>query len=229
MSTASNPDGPKTLERLHQIEDRLNELQKSKRKFYNNPLIVGLIVGISCVLVSLILANHLDNLNEDKPATAEILITDYEIFDVNREQGLFEIGVPLQVENPMFSQRSFTIDQISISINVPDELRPELINISDYYKNRDWMESFAYSHGTPVTVKPGDVVEIDSRNAKHTFILTVPGEYRVKVRVDYFDSSSQRPPLYGYFDIHLSESGTIYTNNLEFPIKLEPFEDLGGP
>lgn len=91
------------------------------------------------------------------------------------------------------------------------------------------MESFAYSHGTPVTVKPGDVVEIDSRNAKHTFILIVPGEYRVKVRVDYFDSSSQRPPLYGYFDIHLSESGTIYTENLEFPIKLEPFEDLGGP
>lgn len=102
MSTASNPDGPKILERLHQIEDRLNELQKSKRKFYNNPLIVGLIVGISCVLVSLFLANHLDNLNEDKPATAEILNTDYEIFDVNREQGLFEIGVPLQVENPTF-------------------------------------------------------------------------------------------------------------------------------
>lgn len=229
MSTASNPDGSKTLERFQQIEDRLNELQKSKTKIYNNPLFVGLFCVSVSVLLSLFGAIILDNLSEDKPATAEILITDYDIFDVNREQGLFEIGVPLQVENPKFSQRSFTIDQISIFIDVPDELRPELINISDYYENRDWMESFAYSHGTPVTVKPGDVVEFDSRNAKHTFILTVPGEYKVKVRVDYFDSSSQRPPLYGYFDIHLSEHGTIYTENLEFPIKLEPFEDLGGP
>jgi hypothetical protein len=224
MSTALNPDGPKTLERLQQIEDRLDELQKVKSKSYNHPLVVGLL----CVVVSLIGANCLDNLSEDKPATAEILITDYDIFAENREQGLFEIGVPLQVENPKFSQRSFTIDQISISINVPDELRPELINISDYYENRDWIESFSYSHGTPMTVKPGDVVEIDSRNAKHTFILKVPGEYRVRVSVDYFDSSSKRPPLYGYFNIHLSEHGTIYTENLEFPIKLEPFEDLGG-
>jgi len=213
MSTASNPDGSETLERFQQIEDRLNELQKSKTKIYNNPLFVGLF----CVSVSVLLSLF-----------GAILITDYDIFDVNREQGLFEIGVPLQVENPKFSQRSFTIDQISIFIDVPDELRLELINISDYYENRDWMESFAYSHGTPVTVKPGDVVEFDSRNAKHTFILTVPGEYRVKVRVDYFDSSSQRPPLYGYFDIHLSEHGTIYTENLEFPIKLESFEDIEG-
>ena len=226
MSTASNPDDPKILER--QIEEILNKSQKFERKFYNKPLFVGLLCVIVSVVFSLIGAIYLDNLSEDKPATAEILITDYDIFDVNHDQGLFEIGVPLQVENPKFSQRSFTIDQISILISVPDELRPELINISDYYENRDWMESFAYSHGTSVTVKPGDVVEIDSQNAKHTFILTVPGEYKVKVRVDYYDSLSQRSPLYGYFTIHVSESGTIYTEDLEFPIKLESLEDIVG-
>ena len=228
MITTPNPDIPKILERLQQIEEILNESKYFKRKFYNKPLCIGLLCVVVRVGLSIIGAIYLDNLSEEKPATAEILITDYDIFGVNHEQGLFEIGVPLQVENPKFSQRSFTIDQISIFISVPDELRPELINISDYYENRDWMESFAYSHGTPVTVKPGDVVEIDSQNAKHTFILKVPGEYKVKVRVDYYDSLSKKSPLYGYFTIHVSESGTIYTEDLEFPIKLESLEDIVG-
>ena len=225
MNSTSNPDDPKILERIQQIEGRLNKLDKSKRKVYNHPLLIGLV----CVVFSLGGANYLDYLSEDEPTTAEIQITDYDIFGANHEQGLFEIGVPLRIENPKFSQRSFTIDQISIFINVPDELRPELINISDYYENRDWMDSFAYSRGTSITVKPGDVVEIDGQNAKHTFILTVPGEYKVKVRVDYSDSLSKRPSLCGYFNIHLSEHGTIYTKDLDFPIKLEPLEYIDDP
>ena len=217
MSTASNPDGQKTLERLQKIETRLDELQKVERKLYNNPLFVGIV----CIFLSLGGAFFLDNLNEDKPPKAEIKITGYDIVTVNRQQNLYDIGVNLHVENLVSSQHSFTIDQTSIFINVPDELRPELINISDYYKSREWMNSFSYSNGMPVTVKPGDYVEISSNEVKHTFTLIVPGEYTVRVLV-YKDSFPKI--LYGDFNIHLSEHGTIYTENIEFPIKLEPFE-----
>lgn len=217
MSTASNPDGQKTLERLEKIETRLNELQNVERKLFNNPLVVGIV----CVLLSIGGAFVLDNLNVDKPPKAEIKIIGYDIISENRQQNLYDIGVDLHVENLVSSQRSFTVDQTSIFINVPDELRPELINISDYYKSREWINSFSYSNGMPVTVKPGDYVEINSNDVKHTFTLIVPGEYTVRVLV-YKDSSPKI--LCGDFNIHLSEHGTIYTEDIEFPIKLEPFE-----
>lgn len=225
MSTASNPDGPKTLERLQQIEDRLDELEKIKGKFYNRPLAVGLVVGLFCVFSGLVGGYFFDSLYEDKPPKAEIKITGYDIISENRQQNLYDIGVDLQVENLVSSKRSFTVTQTSIFINVPDELRPELINISDYYINRNWITSFSHSNGIPLIVKPGDYVEINSNDIKHTFTLIVPGEYTIGVLV-YKDSSPKM--LYGEFNVHLSEHGTIYTEDIEFPIKLEPFEGFEG-
>lgn len=210
-------NGKDTPER---IENILKDNQKSNTKIYNNPLFVGLI----CVLISLIgsyfIATYLDTINLDRPTTAEIQIIDFKIDNVNSKQNLYDIGVDLRIENPKYFQRSITIDEISINVNVPDELRPELVNISDYYISRNWMDSHAYSSGTHLTVKPGEVEKIDSYSNRHQFSLSVSGKYKVRVRVDYYDSLSKRPPLYGYFDIYLG-SGAIYTKESEFPMKLE--------
>lgn len=212
-------DGNNTRQRIEEI---LKDNQKSKKKFYNNPLLVG----IFCVFISLIgsyfIAHHLDTINLDRPTTAEIQIVDFKIDNVNPKQNLYDIGVDLRVENPKYFQRSITIDEISINVNVPDELRPELVNISDYYISRNWMDSPAYSSGTRLTVKPGEVEKIDSYSNRHQFALSVSGKYKVRVRVDYYDSLSKRPPLYGYFNISVGNGAIYTTNDLEFPIKLEP-------
>lgn len=210
-------DGKDTPRRIEEI---LKDNQKSNTKISNNPLFIGLI----CVFISLIgsyfIATYLDAINLDRPTTAEIQIIDFKIDNVNPKQNLYDIGVDLRIENPKYFQRSITIDEISININVPDEVRPELVNISDYYISRNWMDSPAYSSGTNLTIKPGEVAKIDSHSNRHQFALSVSGKYKVRVRVDYYDSLSKRPPLYGYFDISIGK-GAIYTNNLEFPIKLE--------
>lgn len=204
----------------------LKEKQKYSKKLLNQPLVVGMICVVFTVSLTLIgtyiLELHFDNKNMYKPSKVEIQITDYGIVLLNREQKIYDIGVSLSVENPKFSQRSITVEQTSIFINIPNELRHELINISDYYNDRNWMESYSYSHGRPLTIKPGDVETIEIEDIQHTFILLVPGEYQVRVTVDYHDNLYDYPPLNGYFNIILRESGSIILKEDSdiFPIKL---------
>jgi hypothetical protein len=186
------------------------------KRISNNPLFVGIL----CILISTCIAVHLDNKKINESPTAEILITDLTLENSNSKQNLYGIGVDLSIENPSFSQRSFTIESVTLDVKVPDELRPELSNISTYYENRDYIESFAYSNGPRTIVPPGEVIKINGNEVQHTFSFPIPGDYEIRVKVDYYDSISKRPPQYAYFYVSIDEHGTIYTKNQMLPIKI---------